>query len=56
MPMLSWPPVTMSLTLSAFGRIRVKGPGQNLIGQLLRDRRHLRKPSDAGSADRPDER
>ena len=28
MPMLSWPPVTISLTLSALGRISVKGPGQ----------------------------
>ncbi len=30
MPMLSCPPVTISLTLSALGRIRVSGPGQNM--------------------------
>ena len=29
-PMLSWPPVTTSLTDSAFGRIKVSGPGQNM--------------------------
>ena len=28
-PMLSWPPVTTSFTLSAFGKIKVRGPGQN---------------------------
>ena len=34
MPMLSWPPVTISLTLSALGRISVNGPGQNLFASF----------------------
>ena len=44
MPMLSWPPVTTSLTLSAFGRTRVSGPGQKR-GQAFRDGRHLAHPA-----------
>ena len=32
MPMLSWPPLTTSLTLRAFGNIKVSGPGRELLG------------------------
>jgi len=33
MPMLSWPPVTTGLTASAFGSIKVRGPGQNFAAK-----------------------
>ena len=45
MPMLSCPPVTMSLTLSALGRISVRGPGQNCAASCFRNRRHVRYPA-----------
>jgi hypothetical protein len=45
MPMLSWPPVTMSLTLSALGRISGQGTRPEFGGQLFGNRRHIRDPA-----------